>query len=67
VLGIHSKVVRHRLCRNRGSIFSETRLGGKDKFVCRVARNPDEIQALIEAGFEFVLQKDGFAYFRKRK
>jgi len=32
-----------------------------------VTRNSDEIQELIEAGFEFVLEKDGLAYFRKRK
>jgi len=25
------------------------------------------ISKLIEAGFEFVLEKDGLAYFRKRK
>ena len=38
-----------------------------DEFICKVARSPEEIQALIEAGFEYVLQKDGLAYFKKRK
>jgi len=38
-----------------------------DEFVCKVARKPEEIQELIEVGFEFVLERDGLAYFRKRK
>ena len=40
---------------------------GERRFICKVTRNSDEIQELIEAGFEFVLEKDGLAYFRKRK
>ena len=38
-----------------------------DEFVSKVATSQKEISELIEAGFEFVLQKDGLAYFRKRK
>jgi len=33
----------------------------------KAARSAEEMHALIEAGFEYVLQKDGLAYFRKRK
>jgi len=33
----------------------------------KVARTNDEITELLEAGFEYVLQKDNLAYFRKRK
>jgi len=39
----------------------------EDEYTCKVARTPNEIQELVELGFEFVLQKDGLAYFRKRK
>jgi integrase len=39
----------------------------EDEFVSKVATSRKEISELIEAGFEFVLQKDGLAYFRKRK
>jgi integrase len=38
-----------------------------DEFISKVATNQKEITELIEGGFEFVLQKDGLAYFRKRK
>jgi len=38
-----------------------------DGFVSDVSSNQKEVTELIEAGFEFVLQKEGLAYFRKRK
>ena len=38
-----------------------------DEFISKVATSQKEISDLIEGGFEFVLQKDGLAYFRKRK
>jgi len=61
------QILGHREIKNTLLYTQLVKFGGEDEFICRVARNPDEIQALIEAGFEFVLQKDGFAYFRKRK
>lgn len=39
----------------------------KDSFTCRVAKTLDEIKQFIEAGFEYVMEKDGLVYFRKRK
>jgi integrase len=36
-------------------------------FTCKVAETKDEIQQLVEAGFEYVLQQGSLAYFRKRK
>ncbi len=38
-----------------------------DSFMCRVAKTPDEIKGLIESGFEYVTEKEGLIYFRKRK
>ena len=38
-----------------------------DDFISKVATSQEEVTELIEGGFEFVLQKDGLAYFRKRK
>ena len=38
-----------------------------EEFICKVAKTPKEIRALIEAGFEYVLERNGLAYFRKRK
>ena len=38
-----------------------------DSFTCRVAKTPEIIKELIEAGFDYVTEKDGLIYFRKRK
>lgn len=37
------------------------------EFNVKVAETKEEIQELLAVGFEFVCQKDGLAYFRKRK
>jgi len=37
------------------------------EFTVRVSRKPTEIQALLEVGFEYVCNKDGLMFFRKRK
>ncbi len=31
------------------------------------SREPEEIQALLEVGFEYVCRKDSLLFFRKRK
>jgi hypothetical protein len=38
-----------------------------DEFHVKVAKTEEEIKGLLEIGYEFVLQKDILAYFRKRK
>ena len=38
-----------------------------DEFTVKVASKPEEIKALLEAGFEYVCEKDGLMFFRKRK
>ena len=45
------------------AIFKET----IDEFHVRVASKPDEIKQLLEAGFDFVCEKNELLYFRKRK
>jgi integrase len=37
------------------------------KFHITVASNKAEIMQLLELGFEYIMQKDSLAYFRKRK
>jgi integrase len=44
-------------------LFKET----SDEFIVRVASKPEEITKLLEVGFEYVCEKDGLIYFRKRK
>ena len=61
------QVLGHRQIKNTLLYTQLVKFEEDDEFICKVARSPEEIQALIEAGFEYVLQKDGLAYFRKRK
>ena len=41
--------------------------GFSDEFIYKVATTVEEDRKLIEAGFEYVCEKDGLLYFRKRK
>ena len=61
------KVLGHRNIKNTLLYTQLIKFKENDEFICKVARTQEEIQELIEAGFEFVLEKDGLAYFRKRK
>ena len=45
------------------TIFKET----TDEFTVKVTKTPEEIQQLLEVGFEYVCEKDGLMFFRKRK
>jgi hypothetical protein len=45
------------------TIFQAT----NDKFHVEVAKTPEEINGLLEVGFEYVCEKDGLMFFRKRK
>ena len=38
-----------------------------DEYTCRVAKTPEEIAQLIEAGFEYVCEHEGLKFFRRRK
>jgi integrase len=38
-----------------------------DEWLCKVAKSVDECKVLIESGFEYVSDCDGFKLFRKRK
>ena len=41
--------------------------GAEGEFHVKVASKPEEIKALLEVGFEYVCEKDGLLFFRKRK
>jgi integrase len=38
-----------------------------DEFTVKVAEKSEDIKALLEVGFEYVCQKEGLVYMRKRK
>jgi integrase len=41
--------------------------GTSEEFHVKTAKTATEVQALLEAGFDYILEKDGVAFFRKRK
>ncbi len=41
--------------------------GANDQFTVRIVEKPEEIKELLEAGFEYVCQKDTYIFLRKRK
>jgi len=38
-----------------------------DEFIVKAAKDPKEIKALLEVGFDYICEKDGLTFFRKRK
>ena len=45
------------------AVFEST----NDSFTVKIAQTPEEIQQLLETGFEYVLQKDNLIFPRERK
>jgi integrase len=41
--------------------------GSNDEFHVKVAKSPEEIKELLEIGFDYICEKDGLMFFRKRK
>jgi len=39
----------------------------EEEFTCKVAKSIDEVKELVEAGFEYVCDYEGYKVFRKRK
>lgn len=46
------------------TIFSES---DNDEFTVKIANKPEEIKNLLEVGFQYICEKDGTLFFRKRK
>ena len=57
----------HKNIKNTLKYVQLAKFEEKDEFICKVARTPKEIADLIEAGFEYVLERNGVVFFRKRK
>jgi arginine/ornithine N-succinyltransferase beta subunit len=38
-----------------------------DEFICKVAKNVQEANELVESGFDYATEIDGLQLFRKRK
>ena len=61
------QVLGHKNIKNTLLYTQLLQVEKEDQFICKVAKEPKDIQDLIEQGFEFVCSSDDFQYFRKRK
>lgn len=57
----------HRSLKNTLIYIDLADFQDEEEYISKVAQSPEEIQQLIKAGFEYVCQKDGLTFFRKRK
>ncbi len=61
------QILGHRNIQNTLKYTQLAKFREEDEFICKVAKNTEEIQELIEKGFEYVCERDGLLFFRKRK
>lgn len=62
--------LRHKSLRNTEIYINIERTlfePNDDEFTVKAAEKPEEVKALLEAGFECVCQKDTLIFLRKRK
>jgi len=57
----------HRSLKNTLIYIDLEDFDNEEEYISKVAQTSEEIQQLIEAGFDFVCQKDGLTFFRKRR
>jgi len=40
---------------------------GSDEFTVKAVEKPEEVKSLLEVGFDYVCEKEGLIFLRKRK
>ncbi|MEM2104947.1 MAG: tyrosine-type recombinase/integrase [Candidatus Bathyarchaeia archaeon] len=61
------QILGHRNIKNT-LVYTQLISGdAEDDYVCKVARTVEQAMELIEAGFDYVCEMEGFKLFRKRK
>ena len=61
------QVLGHRRIQNTLKYIQLAKIRESDDFICKVSKDDKEICALIEAGFEYVCDREGLKFFRKPK
>ncbi|RLF99124.1 MAG: site-specific integrase [Candidatus Wolframiiraptor sp.] len=61
------QVLGHKSIKNTLKYTQLVKFEEEQEYFCKVAKSPKEIRKLIEAGFEYLFQRNGLVYFRKRK
>lgn len=57
----------HKSLKNTLIYIDLSDFDNEEEYISKVAQTQEEIQQLIEAGFEYVCQSHGLTFFRKRK
>jgi uncharacterized protein YfcZ (UPF0381/DUF406 family) len=60
----HKSIVNTEIYINIADTIFESR---SDEFTVKVVEKPEDVKRLLDAGFEFVCQKDNLIFLRKRK
>lgn len=61
------QLLGHKRIQNTLKYTQLAKFEGEDQYICKIAKTPKEIAELIEAGFQYVCEKEGCLYFRKPK
>jgi integrase len=61
------QILGHKRIQNTLKYTQLAKFEGEDQYVCKMARTPKEIAELIEAGFSYICEKDGYLFFGKPK
>ena len=61
------QLLGHKRIQNTLKYTQLAKFEGEEQYICKVAKEPKEIAALIEAGFTYVCEKDGLLFFKKPK
>ena len=61
------QLLGHRNIQNTLKYTQLVKFREEDEFICKVAKTPEEVQELIEKGFEYVCEMDDLLFFRKRR
>ena len=57
----------HRNIKNTMLYTQLVNFDASEEYVCKIAKTPPEIQALVEDGFEYTCDLKDMKFFRKRK
>ncbi|MBS7608519.1 site-specific integrase, partial [Candidatus Bathyarchaeota archaeon] len=61
------QILGHKRIQNTLKYTQLAKFEGEEQYICKVAKTPKEIAELIEAGFSYVCEKDGYLFFKKPK
>ncbi len=61
------QILGHKRTQHTSKYTQLAKFEGEDQYICKMAKTPKEIAELIETGFQYVCEKDGYLFFRRPK